>query len=202
MRLNWLDRGDAVDSRVRRAPAGLKLGLAVALVVGVAAGPWSGWLFYGGVAGMLAAAAWASRLPAVFLLSRLLLLEPLVLGVALLAWFQPDGGRIALGMVIRSTLCLFAMVLFANTTPFSELLRVLRSIRVPGLLVTTVALLHRYLHVLLEEAERMRRARASRTFQARRSGWSTPAAVVGALFARSTERAERIYSAMCSRGWK
>jgi cobalt/nickel transport system permease protein len=95
------------------------------------------------------------------------------------------------------------MILLSNTTPFDELLRVLRRARVPALLITTLALMYRYLFVLIDETERMGRARASRTFtRQRRQAWKTLATVIGQLFVRSTERAERIYAAMCARGWK
>jgi cobalt/nickel transport system permease protein len=80
---------------------------------------------------------------------------------------------------------------------------VLRGLRVPGLLITTIALMHRYLFVLAEEAQRMRRARACRTFKrGRRFQWQALATVLGQLFVRASERAERIYDAMCARGWK
>ena len=63
--------------------------------------------------------------------------------------------------------------------------------------------MHRYLFVLVEEAERMRRARASRTFKPRRGArWHAMSTVVGQFFVRASERAERIYDAMCARGWK
>ena len=44
------------------------------------------------------------------------------------------------------------MVLLSNTTPFSELLRVLKAARVPALLVTTLSLMYRYLFVLVDES--------------------------------------------------
>jgi cobalt/nickel transport system permease protein len=70
-------------------------------------------------------------------------------------------------------------------------------------MLTTLALMYRYLPVLGGEARRMSRARASRTFSAQRGiSWSNVALVIGQLFIRSTERAERIYLAMCARGWK
>ena len=95
------------------------------------------------------------------------------------------------------------MVLLANTTPFAELLRVLKAARVPALLVTTLSLMYRYLFVLLDESQRMRRARLSRTFTGRQArSWRTRASVLGQLFIRSGERAERIYGAMCARGWR
>jgi len=104
---------------------------------------------------------------------------------------------------VRSSLCLLTVILVANTTPFSETLRVLKRVRVPALLITTIALMHRYLFVLADEAERMRRARASRTFTPQRHfHWHALSTVVGQLFVRASERAERIYDAMCARGWK
>jgi cobalt/nickel transport system permease protein len=98
---------------------------------------------------------------------------------------------------------LLAVILVSNTTPFSKILRALKAVRVPGLLITTIALMHRYLFVLGDEAERMRRARMSRTFsRGRRFQWRAMSTVVGQLFVRASERAERIYHAMCARGWK
>jgi cobalt/nickel transport system permease protein len=134
---------------------------------------------------------------------RLLLLEPFVLGIALLALLKPGGVPLFLSMLTKSTLCLATMVLLTATTRFSDLLAVLWRIRVPALLVTTLALMHRYLFVLVEEMERMQRARRSRTFVAgRTSAWRNSAQVAGQLFVRTSERAERVYLAMCARGWK
>jgi cobalt/nickel transport system permease protein len=93
--------------------------------------------------------------------------------------------------------------LLSHLTPFGEVLRVLQGVRVPRLLLTTLALMHRYLFVLADETTRMRRARASRMFRpAPRLAWSAMGAMVGLLFVRASERAERVYDAMCARGWK
>jgi cobalt/nickel transport system permease protein len=95
------------------------------------------------------------------------------------------------------------MILLSNTTRFTDILGVLREIGIPSLLVTVLALMYRYLFVLIDEAERMTRARASRTFAAGRLRlWKSAASVVSQMFIRSSERAERIYAAMLARGWK
>lgn len=148
--------------------------------------------------------AWLSRLPLGFLLKRVLLLEPFVLGVAALSLWQPHGGAMFWHAVARSTLCLGTLILLAATTPFSEIVRVLRAWRVPALLLTTLTLMDRYLFVLVEETGRMSRARASRTFvpRSRWAVWSELAEMLGQLFVRSVARAERIYAGMCARGWK
>jgi cobalt/nickel transport system permease protein len=155
------------------------------------------------VAALLVALIFASRISLVFLLKRMLLLEPLALGVAGLMLLQPDGvTRCALAMT-KANLCLLVTLLLSQTTPATEMLRGLQRLRVPWLFITTLTLMHRYLFVLADESERMRRARASRTFmRGRRFQWQALSSVVGQLFVRASERAERIYNAMCARGWK
>ncbi len=184
--------------------ADVKLVLAVGVVATTALMPLDEVWYFAGVAALLGFAALLSRVPARVLLRRLLLVEPFAVGTALLAWWQPDGGRIFLGLLLKSTLCVATMVLLAASTPFASLLEVLRRARVPALLVTTLALLDRYRFVLADEALRMRRARASRSFDPGRRGpdWRALASVLAVLFVRSTERAERIYAAMCARGWR
>ena len=203
MRHDFMDRYSRLDSPVHRLPASLKLGAALALVVAVLFLPRSRPALLGPVAIVLVAVAALSRVPWTFLARRVILLEPFVLGVAVLALFQEGGSGIFLFLVAKCTLCLLVMVLLSNTTPFSDLLRVLKAARMPGLLVTTLSLMYRYLFVLVDEAQRMSRARSSRTFAPeRRRAWKTMATVASQLFIRSSGRAERIYAAMCARGWR
>ena len=191
------------SSAVHRLPAGTKLLAAVVCAVLIVLLPRSAWWAHAAVAGGLVAVAAVSRADLRGMLLRLLLLEPFVLGIALLALLRPGGVPLFLSMLTKSTLCLATMILLTATTRFSDLLAVLWRIRVPALLVTTLALMHRYLFVLVEEMERMQRARRSRTFVAgRSSAWRNSAQVAGQLFVRTSERAERVYLAMCARGWK
>jgi len=191
------------DSLLARLPAVLKLGVALVMIVGTVLAPNNAVGWYAAVSLMLAAAVALGRVPVLFLLKRLAWLSPFVLGVALANALQ-IGARARWEIVaVKSTLCLLTVIVVSNTTPFSGILRVLRAVRVPGLLITTIALMHRYLFVLVEEAERMRRARASRTFTRQRGAhWRALSTVVGQLFVRASERAERIYDAMCARGWR
>ena len=142
-------------SAIHRLPAAAKCAAAVAVVLVIVLLPRAAWPAYGvSCAGLLVVAA-LSRIPPLHLASRLLLVEPFALGVALLSLFQPDGMRIFSATVTRSTLCLFAIVLLAATTRFSDILRVLLSARVPRLLVTTLALMHRYLFLLVDDHSRL-----------------------------------------------
>jgi|ERR1035437_684175 cobalt/nickel transport system permease protein len=183
--------------------AGFKLAAALALILAVVLLPRGQWTVLVAVALFLIVLIFASRISLFFLLKRMLLLEPLVLGVAGLMLLQPDGlARCGLAMS-KANLCLLVTLLLSQTTPATEMLRVLQRLHLPWLFVTTLTLMHRYLFVLADESERMRRARASRTFtRGRRFQWQALSSVVGQLFVRASERAERIYSAMCARGWK
>ena len=203
MRHDFLDRYSRQDSPLHRVSAEAKLACAFGIVALTVAVPVTAVPYFAGLACALVAVTLVARIPFGYLGRRLLWMEPFVLGVGVLTLLQPEGWKVFLGIVVKSTLSLVTMVLLANTTPFAEVLRVLRRMRVPGLLATTLALMYRYLFVLVNEAERMHRARAARTFDRHRwHGWKTLGTVVGQLFVRSTERAERIYAAMLARGWK
>lgn len=194
--------GKQPTSPVHRFPAGLKLILAIALILAVVLLPPTQALFVS-VTVFLVLVALLSRIPLLFLLKRLLLLEPFVLGVALLSIFQPGGWRIMLLVMLRCTLCLATTVLLAGTTAPSALIAVLRKIRAPSLLVTTLLLMYRYLFVLMDETQRMRRARASRSFTTHRwPKWHTVSNIISRLFIRAADRADRVYAAMCARGWQ
>jgi cobalt/nickel transport system permease protein len=191
------------DSPMHRLPAAAKLWAALATIVGTVLVPWEWRVWFIATVVLLSVATLLSRIALWFLLRRLLLLSPFVFGVVLVNALQPSVHKSWPELAARSGICLFTVILLANTTPFGKILAALRSARVPALLVTTLALMHRYLFVLLDESERMRRARAGRTFQRqRRVRWHVLGTVVGQLFVRASERAERIYAAMCARGWK
>jgi cobalt/nickel transport system permease protein len=154
-------------------------------------------------AAVLIAAAIVLRVPSKTVIRRMLVAEPFAVAIAIMALFQPGGTRLFLIMLSKSTICLFCMVLLGVTTSFPEVLDSLKRLRVPGLLITTLALSYRYLFVLVEEAERMKRARLSRSFRTGRlHAWRVLASIISELFVRAADRAERIYSAMCARGWR
>jgi cobalt/nickel transport system permease protein len=147
---------------------------------------------------------WAlTRMPFMFVIRRLVIAELFIIGIALLSLVHPASTPIFVSALLKSNLCVLAMLVLIWTTPFLEILQELRRWRVPAVMLTTLALMYRYLPVLAEEARRMSRARASRTFSSRRRlSWNNVALVIGQLFIRSADRAERIYLAMCARGWK
>ncbi|HVP56474.1 MAG TPA: energy-coupling factor transporter transmembrane component T [bacterium] len=188
---------------LHRVPPTAKLLGAVIVVVAIVLLPRTSWLVYASAGLALVVLALVSGLALRHVIARLLMVEPFVIGVALLSLLQPGGGKIFLATVAKSTLCVFVMVLLVVTTRFSDILLSLVRLRVPRLLVTTLALMYRYLFLLIDEAGTIQRARRSRTFSGGRwAVWRSLAAALGQLFILTAERAEHIYAAMCARGWR
>ncbi|MDI7278144.1 MAG: cobalt ECF transporter T component CbiQ, partial [Anaerolineae bacterium] len=120
------------------------------------------------------------------------------------------AGCAALAEVLaRAWLSVLAAGLLTATTPFADLLAALQSLGLPRVLVALVSFLYRYLFVLVDEAERLWRAREARSAgQGARAGGSLAwrarvlGGLVGSLFIRSYERSERVYQAMLTRGFQ
>jgi cobalt/nickel transport system permease protein len=203
MRHDFFDRFSRLDSSIHHLPSYVKLLFSIGIIFTVVIIPihyrWVFFMFFI----ILILVSFISKIPWRFIGSRLLFLEPFALGIAVMSLFQHNGFAIFLSILIKSTLCLLTIILLSNTTPFSEILSIFRRIGAPTLLITVLALTYRYLFVLSDEATRLRRARDSRMFVIRRSRiWLSLTSLMGQLFIRSTERSERIYTAMISRGWK
>jgi cobalt/nickel transport system permease protein len=95
--------------------------------------------------------------------------------------------------------CLFLIVL---TTPMPDLLGQLRRWHVPALLVSLMALIYRFIFVLLEESDRMQTAQACRLGQRNfRTALQSSGALAGQLFFRAYLRTDRVHAAMLSRGY-
>jgi len=184
-----------------KARVALKLGASLALILGVGALPTQrAWWGLCALPVLFALGVWA-KVPVRSLILRTLSAAPFVLGVASLALFQHHGLTAFLGLLAKSTVSVSTLQLLSSTTPIAEILSVLRRARVPEVLCTTIALLHRYLFLIADESKRMRRARAGRTLRSSRWAlWRQLGNSVGLLFVRAVSRAERVEAAMRARG--
>jgi cobalt/nickel transport system permease protein len=72
----------------------------------------------------------------------------------------------------------------------------------PALFISQLLFLYRYLFVLVEETMRIVRARDLRSFGKRGREATVAVRIIGSLFLRTMERAERIYRGMLSRGFR
>ncbi|MFG2815450.1 cobalt ECF transporter T component CbiQ [Streptomyces sp. NPDC048410] len=202
-------------SPVHRLPPHTKLAAVFAFVVVVVSTPREAMWAFGVYALLLGCVAYRARVPAGFLLKRLLIEVPFV-AFAVLMPFVAEGERVhvlglslsvnglwgAWNVLAKGTLGVAASVLLAATTDLRELLLGLQRLKLPPLLVQIASFMIRYGDVITDEMRRMRIARESRGFEARGvRHWGVLAKSAGALFIRSYERGERVHLAMVSRGY-
>jgi len=230
VRVPFGDRYLAGRSAIHDADARVKLPAALAYIFAVTLTPVGHWPALGLLALPPAAALAASRLSPVVVLRRSALALPFLLAavplmftregealfsVPFFGWTASrEGLEAVLSILAKSWLSVTAAVILTATTPAAELLRAMRALALPRLLVATVSFMYRYLFVIGEEALRLVRARDSRS--ARPAGVCLPGRkaggslrwrakvlgnMVGSLFLRTYERSERVYAAMQARGY-
>jgi cobalt/nickel transport system permease protein len=143
-----------------------------------------------------------------WLMGRVLLMVPFLLLAGVSAPFMAGGpGQLSTPASIafvfgRACVACGALAVAAQAAGTAELLRAVARWRVPPIFVTLATLMLRYLGVLESEAARMMRARDLRgTPPTLRMRARVAGCMVGSLFLRSLERAERVSVAMQSRGF-
>lgn len=221
----FVERYEARESAVHAVDARAKVPATLLFILAVTLTPEGAWA----TLALLAIAPFAlgalARLSPWFLLRRSFLALPFVLAAVPLMFTRPGEAVFALPLVgweasregivavisilAKSWIAVLAAALLTASTPVSRLLRGLRSMGVPRILVATVFFTYRYLFVIGDEAMRMMRARDSRSAAVPfvRAGGSVVwrarilGHMVGALFVRSLERSERVYAAMQARGY-
>ncbi|MGD9795513.1 MAG: cobalt ECF transporter T component CbiQ [Acidimicrobiia bacterium] len=202
-------------SPLHRLAPQCKLAATFLFVLAVVAAPREAFWAYGLFVALLITVARIGRIPALYILRRLVIETPFVA----FAFFMPIVGRgervdvlglslsqaglwAAWNILIKGTLGVTATILMASSTSISEILHGLERLRLPKMLVGICAFMIRYIDVISGEMQRMRVARESRGHNPR---WiwqvKAVAASAGALFIRSYERGERVYLAMASRGY-
>ncbi|GAA0386031.1 cobalt ECF transporter T component CbiQ [Acrocarpospora corrugata] len=205
----------AGDTVVHRLPPQCKLVAVVAFAVVVVATPRERFWVFGGYLLLLAAVAAVARVPARFVLRRMVVELPFVLfafaipviglGERVTFWgisLSVDGLWASWNILAKATLGVIASILLAATTEPRAMLLGAQRLRMPQLLVQIATFMLRYLDVVLDAMRRMKVARESRGFQARNLRQAPVLAKsAGALFIRSYERGERVHLAMLSRGY-
>ncbi|WP_405616893.1 cobalt ECF transporter T component CbiQ [Streptomyces sp. NBC_01508] len=202
-------------SPVHTLPPHCKLAAVLCFVLVVVATPREAVWAFGLYAALLAAVAALARVPAGFLLRRMLIEVPFVAFAFLMPFVVPGDQVSFLGLSLsvpglwgawnvlaKGTLGVAASVLLASTTELRALLLGLRRLKLPPMLVQIASFMIRYGDVIGDELRRMSIARRSRGFEARGvRHWGVLGKSAGALFIRSYERGERVHLAMMSRGY-
>lgn len=107
-----------------------------------------------------------------------------------------------LTIIIRGVLAVSAVALVTEGVGFRSICDALRRMGVPKLFTEQLLFLHRYLFVIVEEAQEMSRARLARSGGRNKLRLKVWATLIGTLLIRSIDRAERIYGAMLARGYQ
>jgi cobalt/nickel transport system permease protein len=224
---SFLERYINIASPIHDLDARVKVVLTLSFVLALALVPPGIWWAIALLALFLWWTVLQARVGLSFILGRSLVALPFALVAVTLTFTRPgapllqipvgfatltitDEGLLAfVTILVKSWLSVQAALVLTTTTHFTDLLYGLQGLRLPTLLVGILSFAYRYLFVLVDEAQRLLRARECRSAElpGRRSGRSTfwQAAVVGrmvgTLFLRAYERSERIYVAMLSRGY-
>ncbi len=217
MSFHHLDQYAHVDSAVARRSPTVRLLGAVIIALGAALLPLGAWPQMAGLGILVLALAAAARVPvttfAVRLATPLAFVLLVSVGILVLAPGEAvarlgplavtDTGLLRFGSVMgRGAVALGAAVILVSTTPFDELVRALRVLRLPDVVTTALGLAYRFLYILNDEVERLRRAARSRNA----AEGAAPRrrllmGIAGAALQRSFDRSERTHRAMLARGF-
>ncbi len=229
MHVHFLDPYRPRASQVHRLDPRIKLVLTVVFILTNSLLPAGAWPIYILLFALILSVEVISELGVRFVLKRSLLALPFVLAALPLILTVPGKTLFSLpvgpwtihasypglerftSIAIKSWLSIQAAIVLAASTSFPDLLVAMRALHVPQLLVSIFGLMWRYMFVLVDEATRLLRARASRSGQSDLPGtrpggklsWRArvTGGMAGSLFLRAFERSDRIYMAMVSRGY-
>lgn len=206
MKHDFIDKYAYLESPVHRLDARVKLISAAVFILGIALTSKGVYLDYAWAAIFVLVITLLSRVPLKYVITRSMVVIPFVaLAGAFLLVNAKDistGLHILLPVFLKAALCASTAVLLTSVTPMPKLLKGMESLGAPRLLTTVTSFLYRYFFVMVDEFERMNRARISRSvsgsFRNTVRGYSN---VLASGLLRSFERSERTYLAMLSRGF-
>jgi cobalt/nickel transport system permease protein len=227
--IHLIDHYVRIKSPIHRLDGRIKLIFTLALILCITLLPTGTWPVYIVIFSILLCLMIAADIGFLYLLKRSALSLPFLLAALplifketgttltsfylgnLLVTISHEGLIRFISLGLKGWLSVIAAILLASTTSYTELLQAMRSLKIPQLLVAVFGLMWRYLYLMVEEVDRLTRARLSRSgisssprpsaggslrWRARVTG-----SMAGNLFIRSLERSERVYHAMLSRGY-
>lgn len=154
-----------------------------------------------------------AELPLWPIVKRILWVEPLIIGIGILnPWFDQQvftvGGLVLskgwltfLAICCKGGLTVTAAILLIATTGMDGVAAALRLLRVPRVFVLQLLLTYRYVAVLSGEVGRVLVAYSLRAPRDQGIRWPVLGSLIGQVLLRTFDRAERIYQAMCLRGF-
>lgn len=112
------------------------------------------------------------------------------------------GLLMSVNIFFRSLAAVSCLYYLSFNTPLVDLVMALKKLRCPQLMIEMMSLIYRFIFVLLETAETMYHAQDSRLgYSTLGAGYRSMASLVGTVFIRSYQQAERNYTALEARGY-
>jgi len=159
-----------------------------------------------------------ARLSVIQVFRRLLIVNGMILtfwlilpltagGVDLVEWgpvsLSEQGILLAARMTLKSNSILLALIALVATCPVTTIGYAMKNLGIPEKLVYLFLITSRYLFELEQEFQRLMTAARIRCFQPGNNlhTYRTYAYLIGMLFVRASLRGERVYQAMCCRGF-
>ena len=221
MKHSFIDQYSDGNSLVHRLDPRTKFIITILFILAVVLTPPDSWLAFGLFFVIIATLLIFSRIPALYVLKRSLVIMPFVVLIAIFIPFFKQGEvagsynvwlwqvnvthsglQVLVNILMKSWLSILSLILLTSTTRVPDLLKGLERLRMPSSMVMVLSFMYRYIFVLVDEVLRMKQARDSRNYGGRRL-WQfrTIGSMIGTLFIRSYERGERVYAAMVARGF-
>jgi len=226
LHVHALDVYSPRESAVHHLDPRVKLVLTVGFIISAALVPEGVWTGYGALAALAVFVVWVSRLGVGFVQRRAAVVLPFALAAVAVIFSTPGPSVVTIpvlerelkvtssGLIrfasifLKSWLSVQTAVVLTASTRFPDLLRAMRDVGLPKVMVSVAGFAYRYIFVIGDEVLRMMRARAARSGAlGERSGrnvfWraQVTGGMAGSLFLRSIERSERVYDAMVARGY-
>jgi len=218
---SFIDQYSDGNSLVHRLDPRTKFIVTILFILAVVLTPPDSWLAFGLFFAIITVLLLFSRLPALHVLKRSLVIMPFVVLIAIFIPFFKQGEvagsynvwlwqvnvthsglQVLVNIIIKSWLSILSLILLTSTTKVPDLLKGLERLRMPSSMVMVLSFMYRYIFVLVDEVLRMKQARDSRNYGGRRLlQLRTIGSMIGTLFIRSYERGERVYAAMVARGF-
>lgn len=113
----------------------------------------------------------------------------------------PDGPADACLLLLRTSAASLGLLLFAFTTPVSDVLPRLVRAGVPAPVVDVALVMYRISFLLLDAVARVRQAQAARLGLTGRAAWRSAAGLGATAFVRAFDRAARLQTGLAGRGY-
>lgn len=220
MKHHFIDYYWELDSPIHRMDPRMKILLSVLILLAIVITPNGRFFDHLLFLPLLILLYYISNIPILSLVKRLALTLPLVMLIGISLPFVSPGNPLITfhfhwpititdtgvanftSVVIKALSAIIVMTLLTATTRFRDLIAGMQKLRFPTLFTSILGFMYRYLFLFIDEIEHLNIGRQSRSFGKRPKiamkgfGW-----MISSLFLRSFERAERIYHAMCARGF-